>query len=321
MLKKCTRLLVLLLITILMSGCGNKIKDEAELKQELLNSKDFWIADGCEVTDFKVMKRLTEEENRKDTVYVSMKVGNEFYYETMAYTMYYTEYNDGWILDNVEPYYGSDFEYIAVPLKKPTQEGIFDEIKSNSNISIRSFFEDYPILSVSDLYFFEDGKYTYEVEDEAVDLEKGIYGCKLIIDRVFELVTVHEVMDIEFWFESGNPDFFGWNLASAEISEITYDWNIEGIWKHPNNEYPIVVSECADASTPTIEVQFTCRDFFGNVQSTVESFELGAVNTEQIERTSCTPQNSWGIWDVERFVITPDAALDLQGEPLWIKEE
>ena len=316
--KKILKIFVLFLVVMLMSGCGSKMKDENELKQDLLSNKDFWIADGWEVTDFEIIKRLTEKEQGKDTVYVSMKMGNEFYYQTMAYTMYYTEYNEGWLLDSIEQYFGSDFEYVAVPLKVPTHEAIFEEVKSNSDISVRSFFEEHSISSVRDLYFFEEGKYTYIVEDEVADLEGGSYSCQLVIDRKFELVTVHEVMDVMFNFESYNPDFFGWNLVSAEISETTYDWDIEGTWKHPGSQYPIVVSGYDNASEPTINVMFTGRGLLlGGEWSKEESFTLKQVNSEQIMTTWCTPEDSLGI---ELFIITPDAVVDYDGN-YWRRVE
>lgn len=317
LMKKNLKICVLFLLVMLISGCGSKIKDENELKQDLLSNKDFWIADDWEVTDFEIIKRLTEKEQSKDTVYVSMKVGNEFYYQTMAYAMYYTEYNEGWLLDSIEQYYGSDFEYMAVPLKIPTREAIFEEVKSNSDISVRSFFEEHSISSVKDLYFFEDGKYTYTVENEVADLESGSYSCQLVINRKFELVTVHEVIDVMFWFESYNPDFFGWNLASAEISETTYDWDIEGTWIHPSAKYPIVVSGYNNASEPTIDVTFTGRGLLGKEWSKVESFNLAPVNSERIQTTWCYSEDSLGI---ELFIITPDAVVDSEGNS-WVRVE
>jgi len=302
-------------------GCGEKTKQEAELKEDLLNNKRFWIADDFEVTDFAIIKRLTDEEQSKDTVYVSMKAGNEFYYETMAYTMYYTKYNEGWLLDSVEQYFGDDFEYKAVPLKAPLQTTIFDEIKTNSDISVRSFWEEWPILSVKDLYFFEDGKYTYSIKNETCDLEKGFYGCDLIVEREFELVTVHEVISITFWFESSNPHFFGWNLATAEISEITYEWNIEGVWKHPNDDYPVTVKLGGSSSEPTVEVEFTENDFFGTKHSGVVSNELGEVNSENIYKSACTVTDLWGFYDSEWFVITPNGVVDSEGKALWERIE
>jgi len=107
----------------------------------------------------------------------------------------------------------------------------------------------------------------------------------------------------------------------AEISEITYEWNIEGVWKHPNDDYPVTVKLGGSSSEPTVEVEFTENDFFGTKHSGVVSNELGEVNSENIYKSACTVTDLWGFYDSEWFVITPNGVVDSEGKALWERIE
>ncbi len=323
-LRKIRTIKVLLLLTVVAMtfvGCGKKPKDEAELQQDLLNSNYIWLSEDSQITDFEIIKRLTEKENHKDTVYVSMKIENEFFYETAAYVMNYTEYNDGWSLDNVETYYGNDFEYKAVPLKAPSQEMVFDEVRWDSDISVQTFFEEWDVLSVRDLYFFEDGTYSYEIIDEEIDLDNGNYSCKLTVDREFELVNVHEVIDVAMWFEDSNHDFFGWNLSGIEISEISYDWDIEGTWTHPDEEYPVVISGYNNNDgEPYVNVKFMAKDVFGKECAQEETFYFRPVSSERIQVTRISPESGFSFQFLQDLKITPNKILDNQdNSEAWVR--
>lgn len=308
-----TFLLLMILMTLALCGCGKKIKDVSEIRKDLMSSKDFWLADGWEISDFMIIKRMTEEKNRKDTVYVSMKAGDEVYYETLAYTMFYTEYNDGWKLDSIEPYHGNDFTYEAVPLKAPTHEMVFEEVKLDSDIVWQT---QQTYIGENVRYFFEDGTYSYSIEDEQVDLKTGSYSCTMIVDREFEMVTVHEIIDVEFWFEFSNPHLFGWNLSSSEVSKVSYDWDresIEGIWRHPDMTYNYLFEIRAHDAfeiVPCIETSFTCKRYMDYEESFDGGCVLGPVTSKEINYNRIEYITTGKNIHAVPFYITPFGIFD-----------
>ena len=76
-----------ILIAVLFAGCGNKVKNEEDLLVDLVADSSFYMVEGSEVTELSIIKRLTDEENKTDKVYVSINIDHEAATATQAYIM------------------------------------------------------------------------------------------------------------------------------------------------------------------------------------------------------------------------------------------
>ena len=159
----CT-LMLFLFILIPLQGCSS-IKDEAELMNDLQSSNAFSIPDDVTVNSLTVIKRLTDEKNKTDKVYVQVDIDNAEFSQSRAYIMDYTHYNEGWILDNVEEYWENEY-WTVYPKTAPSEETILSELIDWSNTSIRANYDwatkESPMQGP---LFFEDGKYDVSFAD------------------------------------------------------------------------------------------------------------------------------------------------------------
>lgn len=78
--------------------------------------------------------------------------------------MYYTRYNEGWLLDSIEAYYGDEAKWEVMPKRVPTNEQIMEALIARSNEQIKASYEHYNYHEeLEDVYFFEEGKYFSEI--------------------------------------------------------------------------------------------------------------------------------------------------------------
>ena len=196
--KLITTCLIVLAASFLLCGCGQKCKNEEELLQDLTNSSSFYYVEGSEATGLNIIKRLTEKESKKDTVYVEINLEHEAASETRAYIMYYTNYNDGWELDGVEEYRGDDAVWKVTPKVVPSTETIMQQLIQYSNAKIdASYSEQFVNENLTDLYFFEEGKYSTHINPGELisDLE---YACLARTYREFDYCDVYEEKVLNF---------------------------------------------------------------------------------------------------------------------------
>ena len=140
--KKIRMILTMLLLMISLVGCVKSVKAEKELLEDLVSSSEFNMVEGGNASELSIIKRLTDQENREDTVYVKINIEHENATATEAYIMHYTCYNDGWRLDSIENYYGDEVEWKIVPNRIPTNEEIMEELIANSNRQIELRYEE-----------------------------------------------------------------------------------------------------------------------------------------------------------------------------------
>lgn len=218
----------MLLLMISLVGCGKSVKAEKELLEDLVSSSEFHMVEGGNASDLTVIKRLTDQEKRVDTVYVEINIEHKNATAKQAYIMHYTCYNDGWRLDSIEEYYGDEVEWKIVPNRIPTNEEIMEKLIAHSNGQIElRYKEGYVEEPFSYTYFFEEGKYSSEIYsgDMISDTE---YTCIVETTRIFEYMEVCQTQLLRFLFDEYN---YEWYLLSDEII-----WNhgtmfLDGNWK------------------------------------------------------------------------------------------
>lgn len=217
-------LLIFLFTCVLLYGCNNT-KDETELVEELKGSEAFYLPDGTEIKEFSIIKRLTDEDEKTDKVYIQVDVENPDIFQSRAYIMNYTQYNEGWMLDSIEEYWEDN--YWAVQAKtKPSAEIVIEELVDWSDNSIQTYYNYLSIPStMAGPMYFEDGKYRYALTNESLD--GNTYQCIISVVRPFEYVSSHEEIKVTI---SISPYTYAWELVSAESLSLTAEWFVAHIW-------------------------------------------------------------------------------------------
>lgn len=227
-------LLGVLFFIVFLMGCGNKVKNEAELRGDLIGSSNFEMIEGSEVTNLSIIKRLIDEDNKKDTVYVSVELEHKAAKESRAYIMYYTKYEDGWRLDSVETYYGDEISWTIQPKNIPSNKQIMQELIEWSNANIDAAYD---VLSedlseeLTNTYFFEEGKYATQIFS-GERISECIYSCIVETERVFNVVDVKELRVLFFEFDSLT---YQWAIYDSKLLDLRGEWYLEGIWEFPTN--------------------------------------------------------------------------------------
>lgn len=203
---------ILVLGSILLTGCGKKTVSEGQLREDLLQSSAYTqYSDDLNVSidNFKVTKRQTATENRIDTAWVEVDSSSDELTAHMYFIMTYELYNDGWQITNVEE--DEIDKWYFVPLKEMTDEEIA-------------------------LYISED----VEIISKDVDLEEG---TELI---TYTWVEPHNYCDVTYvkqdYFAFGTSKMLynagTWSYVTTDDMGSTENWNVVGTWGYEDtNDY------------------------------------------------------------------------------------
>lgn len=118
-------------ILILLSGCSKSGKSEKAIAQDLQNNSFFQDNMDVEITEYSIIKRQTNVENKSDIVYINTDAKNDDFRWNRSYIMTYGLYNEGWILDDVTEY--NFTEWKIWPLHGITEESLTDYIEYNKS--------------------------------------------------------------------------------------------------------------------------------------------------------------------------------------------
>ena len=257
---------VLILVMITVCGCDrvDPVPNEQAMVADLQKQGDLLF--GGTVTEISIIKRLTDTENRTDTVYVVATLDNENHTRQESYVINYVLYNDGWLMETAELYSGNDAVTQVTPKYAPTDEEIMLHIQMESSQEIRFFqytkMEEYGILydtsSVGE-EFFAEGLYDVEIAEGSLD---GLrYETTVVTNRIFEYADVTETANVTLYFDYM---YDNWLLSQYIVEDLEIDWNLEGSWQSPNYVLSVEISDVTH-STPDDNAQdnVTCyRDFF-----------------------------------------------------------
>lgn len=186
---------------LLLTGCGEKTADEAQLKNDLYSSDIFskYANLNMTITDLEIIKRQTTEADKTDAVWVKVDAASDAIEGTLYFEMDYSLYNDGWLLDSVRD--DSTDLWHFTPLSGVSDEMIQQYIPSEATI-----------------------------DDIKIDLE----GCAHTVS--YTLVEPHTYCDVIyketllFLFQSGHYQGAEWYLADTMDNGSYEDWKITGEW-------------------------------------------------------------------------------------------
>ena len=309
-------LIIVMFLLVSLVGCGESnisdiagtekgkahgIKTDDELLADLVENPKFYKVEGSKVTGLSVIKRLTDEENRKDTVYVTIKIDHEAASATQAYIMYYTRYNEGWLLDSIEAYYGDEVKWEVRPKGVPTNEQIMEALIAHSNEQIKASYEEtFGYKELKDTYFFEEGKYFSEIYTGERVTEYQ-YNCIVKTTRVFNYVEVQETQLLKFVFGGSS---YSWNLCDDEIVELTGDWYLDGQYRIPSNGATLTI-DCIYENGDKNEAKFKVVSS-SKGENLEKTMLLWYPSTQSIDVGHCSFNSMFwnGVWfDIQ---ISPD---------------
>ena len=156
--RKCFLCIFLILIFVLLSGCSKAAKSEREILEDL-QSNPVFISGDVEISNYEIIKRQTDVDNRTDMVYITVQTDAPELTSSLTYELKYELYNDGWILESMQRYWDGPWEFSGL-----TDNQLLSDIKSND-----FYFEDW-FLAVQN----------FEIIDEVCDSNAIAYYEKRI---------------------------------------------------------------------------------------------------------------------------------------------
>lgn len=216
--KRLCRFILVFGVALLLSGCGDSIVSENQMKDDIENygeanvvyidygsSSDSYYLD---VTDLEVNKRQTNEKD--DTVYCTVMMEDENYRYTADYTLYYNYYDEGgWILDD----YSSENSVLTPLVGVPVEN-------SDSEMS-QYYFDDYEFV---DSYLDEE---SYENQLEYHVSYQGDYvSCDGNVQLTY------------WWYNEGN--YGCWTPELIYNDYGIFDWDVAGEWGYNYFDYQVL---------------------------------------------------------------------------------
>lgn len=211
----------LLSLCLVMAGCSsNSGKSEKAIQEDLIEwqiPSEAFSTGFQQITDFEILKRQTDPDNKTDLVYVTVTADSETGTFVRSYKLTYSLYNDGWILDDYEDYSEGKYETHAKAL--PSDQEI-DNLFTSYNNSHTNQYIDWSIAARNE------------------DLENGyaVYTVVATYECFSAYATATETYIIPFYFS----DWGSW----MEYGEYEYDNESYSIdWSNLDQEAAIESDE------------------------------------------------------------------------------
>lgn len=184
--KLCSFFALFLFLVFILVGCrtGPQVKGEQAIKTDLISGNHLGksFPGGIDITSLKIIKRQTNQDAMSDTVYVEIDATSSYYQVTASYVIRYSLYDIGWLLDDVNPWYGGVWSSI------PTAGIPAETIQQN-------------LLPTSSLYYTDNWPVNLlEVESQDVDLSAGTSTVyyKYVIPGNYGAYFVNDKMTFAF---------------------------------------------------------------------------------------------------------------------------
>lgn len=221
---------ILICVLLLCSCSTSSVPKDSQLIEDL-SAQDQFVFGGT-VSDIEIIKRLTDEEAKTDTVYVTATIDHPNHTTHNSFVMEYVLYNDGWLIEAVDMYYGNESVYEVIPKAPPTDEEIMAEMEIYSHGDLQYYstplLEEYGLLyddRCIDSVFFEEGSYTYEI-DGGVFYE-SYFDATIVIHRQFEYSKVTETGSISMYFDD---QLDRWCRSGYNITDLQAEYDLAGLW-------------------------------------------------------------------------------------------
>ena len=138
--KKLLCLAGAVMLLLALTACGEKPLDEQQLQQAVEACEDYaWME--AETTDFEVVKRQTNKDDKTDTAWVTIKGKTDLFDVTRSYEVHSVLYNDGWKAEDVAAWYNADMPDSAVPLAGLSEEEMRDYVEWNMDLDAYRTFD------------------------------------------------------------------------------------------------------------------------------------------------------------------------------------
>lgn len=215
-------------------GCGNSVKSEKELSDDL--AAHLSLGENSQISELTIIKRLTNDKDRTDKVYVQATLESKYASIEQAYVMDYTKYNDGWRLDDATEYHNNDASWNVQVKGKPSDEDVLNSLILYSNYQGQmnsNFCEKF-----EPFYFFEEDKYSISVNPSFINPQIDEYSCVVEINRLFDHFYITEKVLLDFTFNYFN---YEWLLMNAKFLEATGNSDYSTTWYSPELNFSITL--------------------------------------------------------------------------------
>lgn len=199
---------IVLVISLCASGCTDNIIEEKQVFEDIKNADDYCSSFDFTYSSMKIVKRMTNQEEKIDEVWVDFVCFNEDFRYEVESKIEYVLYNEGWLF---EDYIILDSKYVA--LKFPDENDLINDF---------------------DLYQNENVKvYATNLQRSSSQNE-----CSIVVssgERISEYFSWEHQHTYNYYF---TPET-GWNGEEVEVSSIE-KWNLDkfiGEWQFTSERF------------------------------------------------------------------------------------
>ncbi len=233
--RKLLMIPLVLIVALFFTACSASEVSEKQVRTDLEATSNYTELN-VKTTDFSVIKRQTDKETKTDLVYVSIAGENEKYTLVRNYLMTYGLYNDGWVLDSVEPY--QDDQNIDQTIPLVGCEEALAELQENG------------LENVSSEVYDNDGTY----------MNKLSYTVTTPYGYMTETVQYDDF----YYF---NTDAFCWVYLDYATTVISEEWHINGRWHYEGGSASNMVDK--------VKLDFVINSFDGEkIDITYDQYAL-----------------------------------------------
>ena len=205
--RKCILLACFILEIFMLVGCGVKDKTEEEILADILVEEEIFSRYiDLEVTEFVIVERRTDKNEKTDVIEFSLQASNEDISFALAGNLYYYLYEQGWKLDMLD-----ETNRVVLPLRSSISQEMANTVAE----------------SLTSQYIMWEAI----LNTRNTNLENGTDNFFYIIKDTRNLYWTEEYgLMVNYKFDEVN----GWTYDTYSISEIGGHWNKEalcGTWR------------------------------------------------------------------------------------------
>lgn len=235
-------------LMITLTGCGLK-KNNPDLSLDL-SKQDLSLQEKVDIESVEIVKRNTDEKNKKDEIYVKVKASGTDVHCDLQYKLVYNYYTEGgWVLDECIPEKTS--EWSAQPKNGVDEETIKAEMQylANNGYMNDTYFQNVKHVSTEPDY--KNGR-----EAITMELSKSSPFRKFRAQLTYDYIFYYEFIDDKFnwWWDRNYSDEYEYNVLENDYSSLVGNWSDNSIqsWKfkiEQISEYDFKLTRYSDLST------------------------------------------------------------------------
>ena len=221
----------------------NKYEDgvsDTTIQSDIENQNEF-VTHNIDITKIETIKRQTNVSDKEDIIYIHVEGQSEDFSVTRNYKLLYVLYNEGWLLESMEPYVGEGY-YDSIIALHGVDSKIVEEDFSNTyterNVEVLSFDSSYRGTNLSYIENVTfDGTLDQYYEDVQVEYDLFIKKVRIEITYTLEDYT---------WI----PNIY------VEDEYVLSD-NITGHWAYYMKATPFPMSKDSEISVDLVKIDDT----------------------------------------------------------------